>query len=69
MKDEPFLNVSVDAVPDINTMSDTHKAKLCKEWLEYCRDVGWKNDALPHLADLFWKQDGWKTFKGWPRRA
>jgi hypothetical protein len=62
---EPFKNVSVDGQPD--DMSESRKAKLCSEWLAYCKEIGWKNSAMPHLADLFWKHDGWKTFKGWPR--
>lgn len=48
-----------------DSMSETHKAKLCAQWLRYCRDIGWEREALPALADLFWHHDGWKTFRGY----
>ena len=60
-----FKNVSLDGQPD--EMSEHRKALLCQQWVDFCRSIGWKRDALPHLVDLFWKHEGWRTFKGWPR--
>ena len=50
---------------DTMEMSDTRKARLCREWVASCTHTGWREDAIPHLVDLFWKHEGWKTFKGW----
>jgi hypothetical protein len=46
-------------------MSERRKADLCKQWLQYCRSIGWSVDDLGKLGDLFWKVKGWRTFKGW----
>ncbi len=46
-------------------ISEHRKATLCREWMAYCRDAGWAEESIPGLVDLFWKQEGWKTFKGW----
>ena len=40
------------------------KADLCRQWLLYCRNIGWKKRDMKPLCDLFWCYDGWKTFKG-----
>ncbi len=48
-------------------MSETRKARLCAEWLQFCTYIGWKKSDLKDLCDAFWKHEGWKTFKGWPR--
>lgn len=26
-----------------------------REWLDYCKRVGWPKAAMPGLADLWWK--------------
>jgi len=46
-------------------MSEYRKVQLCREWVRYVRSIGWSEDAMPHLVDLFWKHKGWSTFKGW----
>ncbi len=48
-------------------MSEYQKAQLCREWIDYCRSLGWRATSLQALVDLFWQQEGWKTFKGYPR--
>lgn len=46
-------------------MSTTRQTKLCTEWLQYCKSIGWKDSDMPALCDLFWQLEGWKTFKGY----
>lgn len=48
-------------------MTERRKAQLCKEWLQYCRDIGWTAQDLPALVDVFWEHDGWRTFQGYHR--
>ncbi len=49
----------------VTDISEVRKATLCREWMAYCRDAGWAEESIPYLVDLFWKYEGWKTFKGW----
>jgi hypothetical protein len=44
---------------------ERQKVRLCQEWLNYCRSIGWSVHELGTLCDLFWKYEGWRTFKGW----
>jgi len=46
-------------------MTESHKTRLCLEWLNYCKYIGWKKSDLPALTDLFWEHEGWKTFRGY----
>ena len=44
-------------------MTETMKAQLCQKWLAYCLSIGWQKKDLKVLCDVFWKYDGWRTFK------
>ena len=48
-------------------MTERRKTALCLQWLHYCRSIGWTHASLAGLGDLFWKYEGWRTFKGWTK--
>ena len=54
--------LTVDEADDI---SPSRQARLCFEWAQYCRSMGWREADIPLLVDLFWQQEGWRTFSGW----
>lgn len=39
--------------------------RLAGEWVAWCLDNGWPKSLADELEDLFWKYDGWKTFRGY----
>ena len=46
-------------------MTKSYQCRLASQWLQYCLSIGWSKNDLGGLLDIFWKYDGWKTFKGY----
>jgi hypothetical protein len=46
-------------------LNERTKIRLCLEWLHWCVDHGWPKSSADALERIFWKFDGWKTFKGY----
>lgn len=32
-----------------------HAAKLCSEWLAYCKSIGWPPSSTARLCDIWWE--------------
>ena len=46
-------------------MTKSFQVRLASQWLQYCLSIGWSKESLGGLLDLFWKHEGWRTFKGY----
>ena len=56
-REEDFMSETLD-------MSESRKTRLCLQWIDCCRSMGWNESAIAELVDLFWKHEGWRTFRG-----